>query len=537
MDRGPRALAEKREPDVRHGLVMGALLAILASSQLACVVGPRFTRCPAEGGRAWVRLDSDHYTLETDLPPEEARKAMGALERTRVAILAAMWPDALGRPMPKVRVYVLADPDEFKGLYPRRVRAFFFRSETEALIVLPGPPDSWEQRFTGLSKASSSRLNHELAHFLSTYSLLRQPRWLSEGMAEFLETLRLSEDGKTAVVGAPHIEAVQDMAVLLNRVVRARPEKRDWTMQRVFSWEPSLESREDDRQVGAMYAASWLLVHWLYHERPRELAAYMALLAKGVAPDEAERQALPELRSPTLDAVLFDYLKNHRFREHTVPVPTVGTAFLEEVVEHADVHAIRAKLAALGAHMAHREPFIHNRRKLSRDELDEALRLDPKGLPALSTQLRAAPEAERPAIAREAVAAHPDESEAWLLLASALGGDAAEQEAAYKKALELEPRSAPAATGLAWLYVTQGRLAEALPLVQWAVALAPWSTQALDTFAMVLAGGGACDEAIQTEERALELIQDEGNPEVEQVLRERLAGLTHGTLCTPAAPR
>ncbi|QSQ18846.1 tetratricopeptide repeat protein [Pyxidicoccus parkwayensis] len=525
---------------MRHGFVMGALLALLASSQLACVVGPRFTRCPAEGGRPWVRLDSDHYTLETDLPPAEARKAMGALERTRVAILATLWPDALARPMPKVHVYVLADPDEFEGLYPRRVRAFFHRSETEALIVLPGPPDSWVHRFSGLSLASSSRLNHELSHFLSTYSLLRQPRWLSEGMAEFLETLRVSEDGKTAVVGAPHFEAILEMAPQLNRVVRTRPEKRSWSMRRVFDWDPSLEVHEDDRQVGLLYAASWLLVHWLYNEHPDALAAYQALLSRGMAPDEAERQALPELRSDTLDATLLNYLRDRRYPERTVPVPTVGSAFLEEVIEHAEVHAIRAKLAALGASMAHREPFIQNRRKLSRDELNEALRLDPKGLVALSTQLLAAPDAEKPAIARQAVEAHPNESESWLMLASALGTEPAvreEAEAAYKKALELEPRSAPAATGLAWLYVTQGRLAEALPLVQWAVSLAPWSTHALDTFAMVLAGGGACDEAIQTEERALELIQDEGNPEVEKVLRERLEGLSRGTLCTPATPQ
>lgn len=525
---------------MRHGLAMGALLALLATSQLACVVGPRFTRCPGEGGRPWVRLDSDHYTLETDLKPAEARKAMDALERTRVALLAAMWPDALGRPMSKVRVYVLADPDEFEGLYPRRVRAFFFRSDTEAVIVLPGPPDSWVQRFSGLSKASSSRLNHELAHFVSTYALLRQPHWLSEGLAMFLETLRLSEDGKTAVVGAPHYEAIQEMLLTLKLVLRSRPEKRAWTMQRLFTWDSSLKDAEDDeRQVGLMYAASWLLVHWLQDERPREFAAYQSLLARGVAPDDAERQTLPELRSPELDALLLDYLRNRRYREHTVTVPIAGTAYLEETLEDAEVHAVRAKLAALGANMAHGESYIQNRRKLAKDELDEALRLEPRGLLAFSTRLQTAPEEERPAIGREAVAAWPDDAEAWLLLASALGSDAssaAEREAAYQKALHLEPRSAPAATGLAWLYVTQGRLIEALPLVEWAVSLAPWSPQALDTFAMVLAGGGACGTAVQTEERALEQIQDEGNPELEKVLRERLAGLRNGTLCTPAAP-
>ncbi len=516
---------------------MGALLALLASSQVACVVGPRFTRCPGEGGRAWVRLDSDHYTLETDLPPEDARKAMSALEHTRVAILAAMWPHVLGRPMPKVNVYVLQDPDEFEGLYPRRVRAFFYRSDTEALIVLPGLPSTWEQRFSGLSPASSSRLNHELTHFLSAYALLRQPRWLSEGLAEYLETLRVSADGKTAVVGAPHLGAIVEMGELLDRVVDSNAE--GWTMQRVHAWEPSLAQREEERLVAFNYAGSWLLVHWLYTTRPREFAEYQALLAKGVAPDVAQKQALPGLESPALDAALLEYVRNRKYPEHTVQVPPVATGFVEEVIDHAEVHAIRARLAELGAQLAYREPFIQNRRKLSQDELEESLRLNPTGLRALSTKLRAAPEAERPALARAAVEAHPEDGEAWLLLASALTPDtaaSAEQEAAYKKALELEPRSAAAATGLAWLYVTQGRLAEALPLAQWSVAMAPWSTYALDTYAMVLAGGGACEEALQTEQRALELLQEDANPELEKRIRERLEALTRGTLCTPAAP-
>ncbi len=529
------ALAEKRDADVRQGLAMTALLAVLASSQVACVVGPRFTRCPGEGGRAWVRLDSDHYTLETDLPTEQARQAMTALERSRVAILAAMWPGLLGRPMSKVRVYALQDPDEFEGLYPRRVQAFFYRSDTEAFIVLPGPPASWEQRYSGLSLASSSPINQELTHFLSTYALLRQPRWLSEGLAEYLETLRVSADGKTAVVGAPHLPNIVEMGGVLDAVVDSRA--KGWTMQRLLAWEPALAQREQDRLVVINYAGSWLLVHWLSTQRPEAFAAYQALLAKGVAPDAAMKEALPELESPELDGMLLEYLRNRGFQERTIAVPPIGTSFVEEVIEHADVHAIRARLAELGARLAWREPFIQNRRKLSQDELDESLRLNPRGLLALSLKQHAAPEAERPAIARAAVEAHPDDAEAWLLLASALAPDAeekAEQESAYKKALELEPRSAAAATGLAWLYVTQGRLAEALPLAQESLTLAPWSTYAVDTYAMVLAGGGACDAALQMEQRALELIQEDANPELERRVRERLAALTHGTLCTPA---
>jgi tetratricopeptide (TPR) repeat protein len=518
---------------------MGVLLAVLALSQVACVIGPRFTKRPGERGHKWVQLESDHYTLRTDLPPEQAREAMSRLERTRVAILAAMWPSALRQEMTKLTVYVLQDPREFEGLYPRRVRAFFFKSDTEALIVLPGSPASWEYRFSGLSEASSSRLNHELTHFLSTYALARQPRWLSEGLAEYLETLRLSPDGSTAVVGSPHPGALYEMSGILdwvedNQGMLTRDPARAWSMQHVLRWDRMQESGEEDRKILYMYAGSWLLVHWLIDERPEAFAAYQSLLAQGVAPEAALKQALPGMGSPALDLTLLEYIRNRRYKERTVPVPPVGTSFVETVLEDAEVHAIRSKLAALGARLAWREPFIENRKKLAKAELDESLRLNPRGLSALTTQLRSAPESERPALAQAAVEAHPEEAEAWLLLAAARTDDPAAQEAAYKKALELEPQSFYAATGLAWLYVTQGRIPEALPLAQRAVQVAPWSAYALDTYALALAGSGACAEALRMEQRALELITEDADPGLERILRERIEGLVRGGLCTPA---
>ncbi|NVI98062.1 DUF1570 domain-containing protein [Myxococcus sp. AM009] len=522
---------------MRHGLAMGALLALLSTTQLACVVGPRFTTCPGEGGRPWLRLDSDHYTLHTDLASEEAREAMRTLERTRAAILTSMWPQALSQQMTKLDVYVLQDPREFEGLYPRRVRAFFFRSDSEALIVLSGRPDMWERTFSGMSLASSSPLNHELAHHLSAYPLSRQPRWLSEGLAEYLETLRLSEDGQTAVVGVPHWTAIALMTSWLDGVRRGLA--RGWTIQRVLQWDRTLEAREQDKEVGANYAGSWLLVHWLLNERPQPFAEYLALLNQGVAPAQALARALPELTSPSLDSVLYAYLRNRRFVQRTVSVPPSGTAFIEEPLDDAQVHAIRSKLAALGAHLAHREPFITNRRKVAKDELDEALRLNPTGLLALSVKLRSAPAHEHVAIGRSAVEAHPHASEAWQLLGAALRNEPTakeEREAAYREALRLDPRNAYAARELAWMLVTQGRHTEALPLARWAVSLAPWSPNALDTLAMALAGSGACEEARQAEHRALEFIEEEGSPELEQLLRQRIAGLEDGTLCVASPP-
>lgn len=310
-------------------------------------------------------------------------------------------------------------------------------------------------------------------------------------------------------------------------------------MQQVLQWDRTLEAREQDKEVEANYAGSWLLVHWLVNERPQPFAEYLALLHQGVSPDEALTRTLPELTSPSLDGLLYQYVRKRHFVERTVSVPPIGTAFVEEYLDDAQVHAIRARLAALGAHLAHREPFITNRQKVARDELDEALRLNPTGLLALSAKLRGAAPSEQVAIGRSIVEAHPHESEAWLLLGMAMRHAPAateEREATYREALRLDPRNANAARELAWMLINQDRSEEALPLARWAVALAPWSPNALDTLALALAGTGACEEARQAEHRALDFIQEDGAPELEYLLRQRIAGLEDGTLCVASPP-
>lgn len=122
-----------------------------------------------------------------------------------------------------------------------------------------------------------------------------------------------------------------------------------------------------------------------------------------------------------------------------------------------------------------------------------------------------------------------------ILLARALGKSEAarpEREAAYKKALELSPKSVRAANKLAWHYVTLNRYEEAFPLAQRAASLAPWNSAVLNTYAMAAAGLGRCDDAILAEQRAIDLLQEHPNEELEKVLRARLQAFSPSS-CTP----
>ena len=69
-------------------------------------------------------------------------------------------------------------------------------------------------------------------------------------------------DGKTAVLGQPHLNAVSYMKTLLDGVNRGVVEQENFLMQHVVTWEDVPEDAPDWK-LSSMYAGCWLLVHWL----------------------------------------------------------------------------------------------------------------------------------------------------------------------------------------------------------------------------------------------------------------------------------
>ena len=505
----------------------GLLLAILALST-GCL-GPRLARCPADGGSPWRALESEHFSLKTDLPSPEAHEAIAYLERMRAALLAAAWPEAHDRPMEKVTVYVLGKSQDFENLFPSQLGGLYSRNNGELSIFIHGSPATWSARGDG---NSLSTVKHELAHYLSAYFLIRQPRWLSEGLAGFLQTLELSEDGKTATVGRPYPQAAEWMDYQL-QLVRNR-QVLSWSAWSVFNWDRRKLDQYTHHQLYGYYATSWLLVHWLSTTRPEGFAKFQAHLAKGADPRQSFAEAFSDLRGADLDSMLLPYLLRGFFKERTVQVPSVTVSATERPLADAEVHALRARLALTASYLS--KEGSKERLALARTELDESLRLEPANLSAIWLKVGDVPQAQRLPLVRAAVAAHPEEGLGWRLLGAVLGEDASslpEREAAYAKAVALAPHDASPANGLAWVYVLQGRYAEALPLATRAVELAPWNPAILDTYAMTMAGLGRCEEAILTEQRALDVLQDYQDEKTVKLFRERLAAFTPTSCAVP----
>jgi tetratricopeptide repeat protein/peptidase C39-like protein len=127
---------------------------------------------------------------------------------------------------------------------------------------------------------------------------------------------------------------------------------------------------------------------------------------------------------------------------------------------------------------------------------------------------------------REIVTAHPDSSVAWTDLGNAEEqlGDRTAAELAFRKALAIDPASRDALNNLAWLLYQQKRLDEAESFARQAVAQrGPDAYLVLDTLARVLAAKGACAEAVQTFQQAIDAVptsQSQTRVDMQNALRE-----------------
>ncbi len=472
----------------------------------------------AEPQTGWTEVRTPHVTLKTDLQLDEAGRAALAIERTRSGLLAAVWPGMKLLQVEHIEMVVFRDHPEFQRYFGDRLAGLFVHGAYPPLGFLSGTADSWEHRETLALPETTSILKHELTHHLAAYFYRRQPRWFSEGMAEFFETMRFSEDGKTATLGDANLQAWQSY----NRA-------RSVTVADAMAWSGKLDEK-DQATTGGLYGVSWLMVDWLYNTRPQDFDRYQTLLVKGIDPDKAWKAVFPDLKPADLDTQLQQYIQVGSFRNISVAVPPVDPTVREQPMTLAEVHATRATALAAGS-MDGAGPPVE-----AKAEIDAALAEDPANVRALQLKLGTVSAAERPALGRRATAAHPEDGVAWLLLAASLPDTAEtfdERAQAYRKATELVPDNPTAFNNLAWMQLQKGRAMDALPLALTAVRMAPWDSAFLDTLAEALVAAGRCTEAMGIQTRAVEMLPERSTAAVRALYAGRLASFQ--TKCSEAS--
>src|SRR5581483_4395420 len=368
---------------------------------LACACA-QAQKPPARSG--FLELQSEHFSLLTELAEPAARAAIGRMEEIRAALLAGSWRGAApagGR----LQVVQLASSARLRAFANPAMSAFYQPTGLfgEPFLILTAED----------AAAGDAVLKHELAHAQHGSFLPRSPRWFFEGLACYLETLRLDAGGRY-VVGEPSEERLE--------YLRVHPAV---DFARVLSM-PTRDAVLLGGQGGYEFqSAAWLLVFYLANEYRAQLDAYIARLANHEDAQAAFAAAFPGLDRSDLAAQAARYRSvlargEEKIRTTQVRISSATADVHLRAVPTAEVAALRAELFFLSPGLPRARAHLAEARAAA----DEALREDPAQPLALAVLLalpeggNAAPSLER---IRAAAAARPGDFRAQMLLAFAVG--------------------------------------------------------------------------------------------------------------------
>jgi tetratricopeptide (TPR) repeat protein len=432
----------------------------------------------------WLELQSDHFTLRTDLPEEDARKDIADLELLRNALLVAGWHGKSSSPS-RIGVVALANKRELHEILTDEIEGVATVDRFgERLILVPGNGDLLD----------SDTVKHEVAHALFRESSITRPRWVDEGLAVFLETVDINRRKGTVKRGDIYWERrdwlkEHPLAVLTT----------NWSLQVM-----GMGSTVDHLNGYQFETMAWGLLHWLVDDDPKKFETFIGRLSRGDGMWTAFNGTYPGLTEAKIQQAMVKYLRSTDYvKKLRFPIqPWTGEVAVRRPPP-AEVHALRAELfARLGE------------RPNARRKFDEELALSKAADPANPLMLALS---ENNPNVKLAIDQHPEDFRSWELWYDENEKDVS----AIRKAWALAPDNAGVLARLALAEQREGHSPEAMGHAERAVAISPGAF-ALHSLATVYEENGRCAEAVTAEERAVDALHDRVDARLPALFRERL---------------
>lgn len=283
---------------------------------------------------SWLRVDTEHFSLVTDLGESEARRLGLDLERMRGALAETM-PEldlASSRPL---AIYVFASPRSFAPYQlrdadgrPLDLRGYFVRHlESDFLVA-------------GLDRNHDPReiLYHEYFHALADQNFADLPLWLAEGLAELYSTFEVEDDRATLGLVVPaHLARLRDTPFL--------------GLDELLATGSGAGVYHGGGAQGSFYARSWALAHYLLvddTERRQRAGRLVEMLRQGRDPAAAVEASLGRSLG-RLEAELRGYVRRPRLSLLTYELESRPDEDAPVTVTPMEPAAAREALAGLTA--------------------------------------------------------------------------------------------------------------------------------------------------------------------------------------------
>jgi lipopolysaccharide biosynthesis regulator YciM len=442
----------------------------------------------------WIEVQSDHFTVLCNSGEKDAREAAADLERIRL-VLFKILPGFRLDPNVPIVVFITADDDLYGSLVPDYNKRS--RSDKNYSVVRAGRDLNLIVSKSGIFQGG--RMQHDIVlsagaieptdykmkwdygDLMARVNFRRAPFWFRSGLGDFFALSLITDD--QAKLGLP----IKRYAAVLgdsyaNQARPGLPASRYTSpasdhplipLPTLVTMTTSSPEYKEEVQQRSFYAESWGLFHYLMladqgAHRP-QLERYLQLLAQGKKQLDAAQEAFGDLVN--LQDKLRVYYKSFAYPYVSIPLPRPdsGQEFSARTLTAAESNAWLAEYYLRSKRTAEAKPLIDS---ALTDNLPPSRAHEAMGIYYLE-------QADYLNALKEFSAATAGDSKLFLSyyykgVLSSYGKSGTEipvdSEADLRRAVQLNPRYAPASLALARLIVRRGGSpAEAVGLARQAV--------------------------------------------------------------------